>query len=66
MKGLLLATGVLGLAAVFAMSEPSFATGKQVTSGDVQLLTEQMPEQPSQSVGRQRNGKNGKVTRYVR
>ena len=66
MRALLLAMGVLGLAAVFGMSEPSFATSKPVTSDDVQLLSEQMPEQPSQSVGRQRNGKNGKLTRYVR
>ena len=47
MKAVLLALGVLGLAAVFGLCEPAPAAAKPVTSDDVRLVSEQMSEQSS-------------------
>lgn len=56
MKAVLLAVGVLGLGAVFAMFEPAPASAKPVTSDDVRLVSERMSEQASSQVmARQRN-----------
>ena len=45
MKAVLLAVGVLGLAAVFGLFEPTPASGQPVTSDDVRLVSERMSEQ---------------------
>jgi hypothetical protein len=58
MKALLLAIGVLGLAAVFGKFEQASASAKAVTSDEVQLLFEQIPTQPSYA---KEAGKNGKT-----
>jgi hypothetical protein len=44
MKAVLLAAGVLGLAAIFGGFEPTPASGQPVTSDDVRLVSEQMSE----------------------
>ena len=56
MRALLLAVGVLGLVAVFGLSEPAPASAEPVTSDDVQLMSEQM----SGDDGSQGYGKNGR------
>ena len=55
MRALLLAVGVLGLVAVFGLSEPAPASAEPVTSDDLQLMSEQL----SSPDGSQSNGKNG-------
>ena len=42
MRAVLFTVGVLGLAAVFALSEPAPASAKPVISDDVRLVSEQM------------------------
>ncbi len=42
MKGLLVALGVLGLAAVFSLSEPARASSSPVASDEVRLTSEHM------------------------
>ena len=58
MKALLLAIGILGLAAVIGKFEPASASAKAVTSDEVQLLSEQIATQPSHA---KEWGKNGKT-----
>ena len=61
MKALLSVVGVLGLAVVFSMSEPVPASPQPVTSGDVQLVSEQtLSDGTPQEVRRQNARKNGK------
>jgi hypothetical protein len=45
MKAVLFAVGVLGLGALFAMSEPETASATPVSSDDVVLVSEEMSEQ---------------------
>jgi hypothetical protein len=69
MKAVLFAVGVLGLAAVFGLCEPTPAAGTPVTSDDVRLVAEQMSEQDpgSTCVVRVRGkGKGGYARGYGR
>jgi hypothetical protein len=50
MKAVLFALGVLGLAAVFAVSEPTAVSARPVTSDDVRVVSEQMPDKASSQV----------------
>jgi hypothetical protein len=49
MKMLVFAVGVLGLAALFGMSEPSSASAQPVTSADVRLVSEKVSDQASEN-----------------
>lgn len=67
MKAVVLVVGVLGLAAVFGLCEPTPGSGTAVTSGDVRLVSEQMSEQTSsQLAARVRNGKANGVSSFKR
>ena len=54
MKAVLLAVGVLGLAAVFGLCEPLPASATPVTSDDVRLVSERM--NVGQTCTRNKNG----------
>jgi hypothetical protein len=56
MKALLFAVGVLGLAAVFAMFEPTPASATPVTSDDVGVTLEKVQEPSNLPSARGRNG----------
>jgi hypothetical protein len=57
MKAVLFATGLLGLAAVFSLFEPTLASSQPVASSDVRLVSERMPEQAASEVAaRTRHG----------
>ncbi|MEX0611427.1 MAG: hypothetical protein WD738_23180 [Pirellulales bacterium] len=61
MRVFLLVVGVFGLAAVFTLCEPAPASSELVTSGEVQLVSEQMPSYDGpQGFGRSGYGKHGK------
>lgn len=50
MKLLVFALGVLGLAAIFGMSEPRPVSGEPVTSADVRLVSEKVSNREAGSV----------------
>jgi len=66
MKAVLLTIGVLGLAAVFDMTEPTSASTQLVTSDDVRLVSEQRSEhRGSQVMARNKNGWKNTAFRKV-
>ncbi len=52
-----MALAMLGLAAVFTAFEPTPASAKSVTSGDVRLQSERLVTQPSDSIAHGRLGR---------
>ena len=61
MKAALLALGVLGLAAIFGMSEPAPVSAKPVTLDNVRLVSEQMAPQPSQAMSRHKTSRQQRI-----
>lgn len=57
MKAFLLAVGVLGLAAYVGRSEPAPACTAPITSGEVQLVSEDLPPGEPQSARFRNTGK---------
>jgi hypothetical protein len=67
MRALLLAIGVLALAAVFGLSEPAPAAGEPVAPDELQLVREQSSEPPSShTAGKNGNGRKSTRIRTAR